>query len=243
MLSNNEFLDRLTASLDILDSALNSVCVVIKGLDSRTLYVTKTHNRVFNCDSSIINNFALPEEAENYQHSQSLEEEQKVISSRKKQLSFNIHFYDGKVQPYISNKFPIINPDTDEVIGVLCSFHKIPFSSIHHQLLRAFKIYKIATKSPDIEAFKLTKREKEAIFLFLSGLNSLEIAHILSEIEQKSVTKSTIDSLFAKQLRIKFGVYSRQGLFEKLMELGFDRYIPKDLFINIKLPIEDLISY
>lgn len=243
MLSNQEYLQQFTNALEITDQVINDLCVVVKGTDSKAIYATATHNRVFNCDNSIINNYVFPLEADNYKHNQSIIEEQEVINTRNKRISFNIHLFDGQVQPYLCTKYPVVNPSTNEVIAIYCVFQKIPFGGIHHQILRAYNIYRKASQKTDLERYKLTKREKQVIFLFLSGLSSQEIAEVLSQIENKTVTKSTIDSLFTKQLRLKFDAYTRQGLFEKLMESGFDRYIPKDLFINIKLPITDLISY
>ena len=52
-----------------------------------------------------------------------------------------------------------------------------------------------------------------------------------------------IDAVFANQLRIKFDVYTRDGLYDKLISLGFYQVIPQDLMVNVKLPAGHIDVY
>ncbi len=79
--------------------------------------------------------------------------------------------------------------------------------------------------------------------MFIHGLTSQEIASVISTAENKNISKSAIDAVFANQLRIKFDAYTRDGLYDKLIRLGFYQVIPQDLMVNIKLPAGHIDVY
>ena len=62
-----------------------------------------------------------------------------------------------------------------------------------------------------------------------------DIASILAIVEGHNISKSAIDSLFRNQLFVKFEVYSRKALFEKLLNLGFDVIFRKSLLTKVEL--------
>ena len=166
----------------------------------------------------------------------------KIIKQRQKIRTLAVTEYHGTVQPFSLEKSPLINPDTNNVVGIYCYYEKLSFSSLQLQILRSLDIYKYSY-DVDIAKYKLTQREKEAIFLFLAGLGSEDIASILAIVEGHNISKSAIDSLFRNQLFVKFEVYSRKALFDKLLNLGFDHYIPQSLLTKVELTIPELITY
>ncbi len=93
------------------------------------------------------------------------------------------------------------------------------------------------------DIIKLSKREKQVVFLFLSNFNSQEIANILSQIDNKSISKNTIDSVFADQLFIKFNVVNRTALRNELLKYDFNRLIPKELLIDTSIPLDKMSTY
>lgn len=87
-------------------------------------------------------------------------------------------------------------------------------------------VHKI-TYSNKEESIKLTPREENVVFLLILNFTSREIAAILSQVENKKVSKDAIDKLISNQLQIKFNVVYRYKLVERLIELGYHKMIPE----------------
>ena len=242
MLNDQEFLEKIINGFKQFDNFIDPWYTLIRGLDLKILYSSPGYNRVFHCDESIIGTHAFLVANEKHFIDQQKIDLEQIITNRQTSRSFVIFKYDDKTQPFRLYKSPLINPNTNNVIGIFCSYEKYYFMSLPLQILRSLEIYNF-TYENDIEVYKLTPREKEAIFLFLAGFNSTHIAKVLSKIEGTNISKSTIDSLFRNQLLEKFEVYSRKALFEKLITLGFDRYVPGSILPNVELTVVDLTTY
>ena len=134
---------------------------------------------------------------------QIIAEYQAVISTRSPVMTLKILQTTDGIEPYYCLKSPIINPDNQDLIALYCQGFYLSnqnYAALLHDDTPRVKQQDL----PD-----LTKREKEVIFLFLSNLNSQAIAETLSKLENKPLSKSTIDSLFSDKLYKKFNVYSR----------------------------------
>ena len=82
------------------------------------------------------------------------------------------------------------------------------------------------------------------VFFFLLNLESSTIAEVLSKIENKRITKNSIDQIFSKQLLPKFGVYSRKALYNKLYDNGYTRIVPQNILNEgILLDITDYVIF
>lgn len=64
------------------------------------------------------------------------------------------------------------------------------------------------------------------------NLESQAIADLMSKLENKQVTKNAIDQILNKRLFLKFNVYNRKSLHEKLSEYGFQRIIPHNILVD-----------
>ncbi|AUR51932.1 helix-turn-helix transcriptional regulator [Aquella oligotrophica] len=239
-LNDHDFLELIINSFKNFDQVIRGWCTLIRGTDLSVKYASPLYIKVFH-----------PEKNDNFEFVQTnpkhLQEQQnidlnQVIKERKKVRSFAITEFDDKLQPFSLEKSPIINPATDNVVGIFCSYRTLSFISMQLQIIRSLGVFD-CDYSIDISKYKLTTREKEAIFLFLSGLSSKDIAFTLSKITGRDISKSTIDSLFRDQLFVKFEVYNRDALFAKLIRLGFDRYVPTDLLPKVEMPVSELIAY
>lgn len=241
-MNNEEFLAKVIAKYKRLDELMPFFRISIKDTKTKILYATQRYKYTRGEDSSQIGEYGLPPTVYKYNQNQSINEELEVQQTRTVKHSINMNYFEGTIQPYMTSKYPLINPDTDEVLGVVVVLHKVLYSNIQHQLLRALEIYE-QPQFVDFNQYNLTKREKELIFLFLNGLSSKEIAMVLSKLENKPVSKNTIDNIFANQLRVKFDTFSREALYNKLLELGFDRLVSKDLLFNVKIPLQHIEAY
>lgn len=155
-----------------------------------------------------------------------ISEDTAIIQSRKEQSFVHIDRVDGQVSPFTFIKSPIIEPQTQEVIGILCQVFNFSTFNLSQQVLN---FHKGVTKQAKTQLPKLSKREKQVIFLFLANLNSSEIVEVIYKLEGKRISKGTIDCVFTDQLFPKFAVYNRPALFQKLLELGYNRLIPFEM--------------
>lgn len=152
-----------------------------------------------------------------------IDEDQKIIQSRESQTFLKINKFKNGLIPYFCQKSPLINPETNEVEGVITQGYAVGLTHFKNHFLKKSSEIKSTT------SIHLTKREKQVIYFFMSHLSSQEIADVLSKIEEKSISKSTIDSVFNEQLYSKFKVYNRPDLYKKLQESGFENKIPHEL--------------
>ena len=240
-MTDEEFLEKVIAKYKRFDELIPAFRIAIKDSAARIVFATHMY-KVTRQEAANTGSFGLPPSEHKYNQSQSIAEEIEVCRTKTVKHSINMNYFEGTIQPYMTSKYPLVNPDTGNSIGIIVVLHKVLYSNIQHQLLRVLEIYK-QPEYVDFEQYNLTKREKELIFLFLNGLSSKEIALVLSKLENKEISKNTIDNIFSNQLRSKFNAFSREALYEKLLELGFDRLIPRDLLFNVKIPLQHIETY
>ncbi len=157
------------------------------------------------------------------------EEDQAIVKSRESKVLLKVNQFKTGLVPYLCKKSPFINPETGNVVGILVQGFEIGLLSLNQHLKKS--IHQKNSAQPHLEnpnLPRLTKREKQVIFFFMSHLSSQEIADVLAQMESKKISKSTIDCVFNDQLYLKFEVGSRPALYKKLQALGYDRMIPKE---------------
>lgn len=241
-MTDNEYLEKIIRTYQELDQLVPTRPLAIYNLDQKIIFSSMSY-KTARGGCAIEGGHGLPDDSGKYTQQQSRNEEKIVLSKRKVIQSINFNFYDGKVQPYTTTKSPLINKNSDNVVGIHVVLQKIMYTNIKFSLLKALEIYDLPLKDYDLSKYKLTKRECQVVFLFLNGLTSQEIASVLSKADGKELSKSAIDAVFSNQLRVKFDVYSRESLYQELIRLGFYRMIPNDLMVNIKLQISDVEIY
>lgn len=242
-MSNDErFVSELIEGFQKFDTIINEWCVLIRDLNLNVIYSSPQYNRAFKINEPIIGKPAfIITNNEDFNFQQKIDID-KIIKNRVRVSNFVIADFEGRNQPFSLDKSPLINPETDNVVGIFCFYKPLFFISIPIQILRAHKFYEY-THDTDISQFNLTGREKEAIFLFLAGLPSEEIANVLSLVGGKKITKTTVDAIFRNQLFLKFNVYNRKSLYRKLLSLSLDNYIPFSLLTCVEQPIARLTAY
>lgn len=168
------------------------------------------------------------------------EEDQLIMRTRESRLALKVSYFKEGLRPFSCFKAPIINPETNNVVGVYCcgvEVGHISFTKTMRQIIDGESAHQ------DVELPHLSRREKQVVFFFMANLSSAEIAKTLGEMEGKSLSKSTVDSIFNDQLYMKFGVYSRPELYSKLQSLGYERLIPTELLKNTSLLVATMQSY
>jgi hypothetical protein len=168
-------------------------------------------------------------------------EDQAIISSRVPKVILKINRFCDGLMPYLAIKTPLINPETNNVVGILSQGYEIGTANLTKNIIQKMDSHKKTVHLKDRP--KLSKREKEIIFFFMANLSSQEIADIIGAHEGKSLTKSTIDSVFNHQLYLKFDVYNRVALYQKLQTLGYDQLIPKTLLSKMSVMLDVMQTY
>ncbi len=165
------------------------------------------------------------------------QEDQLVIDGRNPKTLLKINKFSIGLVPYLCIKSPIINPNTNNIVGILFQGFGIGSVNLDHYLKKSL----LSLNNPPDTSNQLpilSKREKQVIFFFLAHLSSQEIAEALYKIEGKKLSKSTIDSIFNDQLYIKFNVYSRPALYKRLQEMGYEQKIPRELLSSASIILD-----
>ncbi len=238
-----EFLNNIANSFKQIEDGLPNLITIIKNLDSKIVYASSIYATMEGKPiSELLGKTGLPPKTGKYNPETSIAEDINVITHKKRYEFLKIGNFCNKIQPLIVIKDPIINRTTGNVVGIFYWWKKISMNSLNQEIISSFNV--ISTNKTGVTiGVKLSKREKQVIFLFLTNLSSQEIASTLSLMDNKVITKSTIDGLFTEQLFVKFAVHSRVALREKLISLGFDHVIPKELLVSISIPLHEMNTY
>ena len=168
---------------------------------------------------------------------------QRAITEKKviKFLSVRSFAKLGTIINIVTNS-PIINPETQNVIALHVIVHDLDIFNISSLLARYYKNGDLAVNQ--LKGPVLTEREKQVVFFFLLNLESSTIAEVLSKVENKRITKNSIDQIFCKQLLPKFNVYSRKALYDKLYHKGYTRIVPQNILNGgILIDITDYVIF
>lgn len=158
---------------------------------------------------------------------------QKVLSTKKTvKLLAAKSFSNQNIKIFIAHYIPIVNPATNNLVAIWVRSGPIDVFDISAILLRYFKHGETSLSTSNQEKINLTEKEKCVIFFFMLNLESQAIADLMSKLENKQVTKNAIDQILNKRLFLKFNVYNRKSLHEKLSEYGFQRIIPHNILVD-----------
>ncbi len=233
-MNDKQFLQAMISAVELTSSGIPDQMLSIKDLNSVNLYCSKGFADAIGVAQTSIagSTFCTGQILDIV-----ISEDQKVFKSRKLQAFLKIDRFHNMIKPLIFIKSPIINPNTNNVVGLLLQVFEYGITNnFHQQIVSLYNSF--STKAKQLVPIKLSKREKQVIFFFLAHLSSQEIAETLHKLENKRVTKSTIDSIFTDQLYLKFDVTNRIALHQKLLELGYNKFIPQEILISSSVPLE-----
>jgi hypothetical protein len=239
ILNDEQFLQAIISAIRLLSIAMPDHMLGIKNLNSVNVYCSNSFIQALGIkDTDIIGKQFLPSPILDIV----IAEDQQVFTLRKLHTFLKINKFHGMIKPLIFIKTPLINPDTKNIVGLLFQVFEYSIAnSFQQQIGNLYNMFVIREKKAN--TIKLSKREKQVVFFFLAHLSSQEIAEMLYKLENKRISKSTIDSVFTEQLYIKFNVVNRVALYKKLLELGYDKFIPEEVLVNNSIPMEAIKVY
>jgi len=234
MISNdNEFLNEIITVVDMLIHQFgynNMVC--IKDINGRYVYASNSYIKLIlspRVKRGIIGK--TDKELEVFPETNYTEigekEDHEVIQENHMISFLKIYPYPSGTRPLIFNKATLINKKTGNIIGIIIRVTDISVKNLASKILEIHQV-KIGSQTITEGAisYNLTPREQQVIFLFMANFSSPDIAKIISQIEDKSISKSYIDKVFTDQLYVKFMVHDRKALFDKLYMLKLDDHLP-----------------
>ena len=239
--NNEDFLKSFILQIQNLTHSINDQRICVKNIDSITVFCSKAFTNFLMIDSKdILGKITwLPLYNDDPEIEKLIiKEDQSVIITRESSSIFKVNNINNKLESYLCIKSPIINPTTNDVIGIFVNCIGNGVYNLLTTITQENKKLPVQIKLPH-----LNRREKQVIFLFLSHLSSNEIADALYKLEGQHIKKSSVDSIFNDQLYIKFSVNSRIALYNKLLDAGYDKLIPKEILSTQSLRFHQLQSY
>lgn len=232
--ADQQYLEDFIKSLQFFSQSIPEPKIAVKDIDSLHIFCTEYWaKKLGDSTSEEIYGNKMCNKAYNYSaeiEAQLAYEDELVLKNRQSLTVLKVVQLASELEPFYCLKAPIINPTTNNVVGIYAQGFGLGESSYQELMFKQNKQY----SEEDIP--KLSTREKQIVFLFLSNLSSQQIAETIGKFEHKKISKSTIDSIFRDSLYEKFSVYSRPELFKKLLALGFANRIPKEL-LSVKTMI------
>ncbi len=228
---DQDFLNRFIESTRVISDGLPKLIVGIKDKNLLHKYCSRHYLELLNVDASEI---IGKKHIKNYRGTRAshmiLRDDAALIAHRRETTHLLIVRLNNALKPRVIIKSPIINPETENVVGIIYRGFDYASANINRDIvsIEHARDDTCELNRPELER-NLTRREKQVIFFFLANFTSNDIAKIISEFEGKPISKSTVDSIFSNQLYDKFEVHSRQALYQRLVENGYEKLIPQEL--------------
>lgn len=232
---DKEYLNNYLNCLKVVGTSSSDIGYVVNDLDLKLIEQVE-HKKfgVYACEYALMK-YASTTKFDIYR--------QKSITQQRiiKVLTVSRTKNDGTFMQVISWR-PIYNPDTKNMIALLCLSHNLEIFNLVDVFRRVYKTGNLISPRP--ANLQLTQREQQVIFFFILNLDSNSIAEILTQIEKKTISENSINNMFTQQLFPKFKVFNRKALYNKLIESGFSRMMPNNILDeNIVFEITDYIEF
>lgn len=175
--------------------------------------------------SEAIDNFGLPQKN---LYDDLAKQEEELKSTRKNTRL--LQATPNHPQVYIVYKRPIINPASDNFVGLMTHFSTLTMPNILKTLLKVNRksSYLISNDSNyDSLEYSLTEKQHIVLFLYLHRYSAAEISSILGTLDYKMSNSRINDHLEA--LKYIFHVKTKDQLIEKALAMDYDLLIPRAL--------------
>lgn len=160
------------------------------------------------------------------------EQDLKISQQKKNKIYLDIIVYGKQNKIYVRYNYPIINPETNNFVGIRGYFTDLLWPHPVKTLLKMHgckgllinqKINKNSLKD-----YQLSSMQHMILFLCLNNYSYSEIALLLNEFGY-SVTPARVND-YLEQLKLIFHVRNKTQLVEKAIGLNFHLFLPEGLF-------------
>ena len=169
------------------------------------------------------------------------EQDQQVKSKKKSMVYLDILEYPDGVIPLVVKKFPIINPQTNNVVGLRAQISDLVIPNIIKLLFKVHGIkgllFNHKYKKFDFDEYQLNDMQHMVLFLCINNYSYSEISLLLCSFGHE-ITPNRVND-FIDQLKTIFRVNTKTQLAEKAIGLDFHTFLPRSLLKFSTLEIGD----
>ena len=226
--SDTEFLTRYCNAAAILYDNTNEV-VFIKDANNVFKYVSDTYKKAMEQFGSADNFIGMSTDKIQHEvllrHQEAgMEKDELVKSQRKAQAFIAVDIFK---RIGLIDKRPIINPTTNNCVGILNQARPFAIPNILSMIYQMHNIKSpISNKSLKLNLkHELTPKQHMVLFLSLNRYSYTEVATILTAIGQK-ISAGRVNA-HLENLRYIFGTTSKNEMIEQAISLGYHLFIPR----------------
>ncbi len=226
ILSDQEFFELYLKSVAITYNTLDEV-VFIKNADLKFSYVSPAYLRGYKEGGSISKEVLLgldePKQTKTALNKKILNQDVEIKSNLKPAKFLYIDIYN-KIG--IIHKQAIINPDTNNFVGIFCHVSPLALPSVVDMVYKMNGIKDIgrSIKVPSSK-YELTQRQHEVLFLYINRYSASEVAVILSALGKK-ITVGRVNDIL-QSLKFIFWINTKEELIKKAISLKYHLLIPR----------------
>lgn len=173
---------------------------------------------------------------------QDIELEEVEIKSTRKNIR-SIQIFNNHPKVYIVFKRPIINPTTNNFIGILTHISTLAMPNILKILLKINRkpTHNLANNNykHDRLDYKLTEKQHIVLFLYLHRYSAADISSILGLLDYKMSNSRINDHL--ESLKFIFRVKTKDQLIEKALAMDYNLIIPRALMKEGSYRLDDTV--
>lgn len=223
-MNDDDFLDFYCSSADVVFNNGEDEVVFIKDKDLNFKYHSPAYLKNLAPDGSVSLDQETITQIQQSIGALALQQDLEIKTSLQAK---NFLYVDVYNRIGLIRKRPIINPSTNNFVGILGTVKPFSMPNILSLIYRMNNItHGIANKThanqPDLN---LTERQQMVLFLYLNKYSNTEISDIISSIGSKISRSRVNDHL--ENLKYIFQVRSKEQLIEKSISLGYHLLIPR----------------
>ena len=230
-LSDSEFLKFYCASAELIfnNAGSKSEGVFIKDTNHVFCFVSKTYLAHLEHKGTVLSKDILNKKRtktlKNKDHQRFRDEaeaQDQLIANTRESLLYL--YVDSCDRIGIIRKSPIINPASNNVVGVLGYVHPFVMPNMLEFIYQINQITTVQTDSLPSLPYKLTQRQHMVLFLCLHKYSYTEVAMILTNLGQKMSPGRVNEHL--EKLKYIFAAQSKAELLEKASNLKYHLFVP-----------------
>lgn len=163
-------------------------------------------------------------------------QDQLCIKTRKRGIYLEILPYKGITKIVVVSKTPIINPDSNTVVGIYGQISALLWPNITKTLFRMHGtkglLLNAKINHDPLKDYPLNNIQHMVLFFCLNNYSYTEIALLMNEFGN-AITPVKVNEIL-EHLKLIFHVRSKTQLIEKAIGLNFHAILPCDLFNNFE---------
>ena len=237
--TDQEFFEHYCACADVVFNNGEDEVAFIKNLQHEFSYLSPQYLKAVSPVGTVV----LEKEKQHTElqqrvHETVINQDQEIHTTLKPKVCLYVDIYD---RIGIIRKYPIINPDTNNVVGTIGLVSPYTMPNILATLYKINGIKHQITTTPDKEQLKyeLSEKQNMVLFLYLNKYSNAEIAEILTMLGYPTSKPRVNDHL--KSLKFIFHAKTKEELIDKGISLNYHLLLPRKFLQIGSYEIEDEI--